>query len=67
MRYAHQEKRILLTYDKDFDEPAVKDPIYPSSGIILIRLSQKNPGLMAEYIRQVNKSRLDWGEHLFNY
>ena len=39
MRNAHQEKRVILTYDKDFGELAVKVPIYPSSGIILIRLS----------------------------
>jgi len=41
----------------------MKDPIYPSSGIILIRLSQKTPDLMAEYIRQVVKSRQDWERH----
>ena len=68
MRYAHQEKRIILTwiiltYDKDFGELAVKDPIYPSSGIILFRLSQKNPDLIAEYIREVIKSRQDWEGH----
>jgi predicted nuclease of predicted toxin-antitoxin system len=63
MRYAHQEKRIILTYDKDFGELAVKDPIYPSFGIILIRFSQKNPDLMAEYIRHVVKSRQDWEGH----
>jgi predicted nuclease of predicted toxin-antitoxin system len=63
MQNAHQEKRIILTYDKDFGELAVKDPIYPSSGIILFRLSQKNPGLIAKYIGEVIKSRQDWEGH----
>ena len=63
MRYAHDEKRILLTYDKDFGELALKDPHHPSSGIILVRLSRKNPELMAEYIRQVLTSRDDWQGH----
>jgi len=63
MRHAHQEKRIILTYDKDFGELAVKDPIYSSSGIILFRLSQKNPVLIAEYIRKVIQSRQDWEGH----
>ncbi len=43
MRYAYQEKRILLTYDKDFGELAVKDNLCPTAGIILFRLSLKNP------------------------
>lgn len=59
----NQEKRILLTYDKDFGELALKDPRYPSPGIILVRVSQKNPELMAEYIRQVLTSRDDWQGH----
>jgi len=63
MRYAHQEKRIILTYDKDFGELAVRDMIYPSPGIILFRLSQQHPGQIAEYIRKVIKSRQDWEGH----
>ena len=51
MRYAQQEKRVILTYDKDFGELALKDNIYPSTGIILIRLYQNHPGLVAGYIR----------------
>jgi len=63
MRYAHQEKRVIMIYEKDFGQLAVKDPMYPSSGIILIRLSRKTPYLMAEYIRQVVKSRQDGEGH----
>jgi len=44
MRYACQEKRIILTYDKDFGELAVKDYKYPPTGIILFRLYEMNPG-----------------------
>ncbi len=63
MRFAYEEKRILLTYDKDFGELALKDPHYPSSGIILVRVSLKSPDLIAEYIRQILTSRDDWQGH----
>jgi len=42
MRYAHEEQRILLTYDKDFGKLALKDPHYPSSGIILVTARMMN-------------------------
>jgi len=63
MRLAYQKNRIILTYDKDFGELAVKDKIYPSWGIILFRLPQKNPDWIAGYIREVISSRRDWEGH----
>jgi predicted nuclease of predicted toxin-antitoxin system len=63
MRFAHQKNRILLTYDKDFGELAVRDRIYPSRGIILLRIPQKNPDWIAGYIRDVIRSRQDWEGH----
>jgi len=64
MRYAHKDKRIILTFDLDFGELAVKDRVYPSVGIILLRLHQMNPQQMAEYTRVVIRSRKDWEGHL---
>jgi predicted nuclease of predicted toxin-antitoxin system len=63
MRYACQEKRIILTYDKDFGKLAVKDNICPPAGIILFRLPMKNPALIAKYILDILKSRTDWEGH----
>lgn len=63
MRYACQEKRIILTYDKDFGELAVKDNLCPSAGIILFRLPLKNPARIAKYILDILKSRTDWEGH----
>jgi len=64
MRYAHKDKRVILTFDLDFGELAVKDRVYPSAGIILLRLHQMNPHQMAEYTRGVIGSRKDWEGHL---
>ncbi len=63
MRYAHRDKRVILTFDLDFGELAVKDRVYPSTGIILLRLHQMNPQQMAEYTRGVIRSRKDWEGH----
>lgn len=63
IRVAHQEERIILTYDKDFGELVVKDNRYPSCGIILFRLSRMDPSQMAGYIREVIGSRKDWAGH----
>jgi len=63
MRLAHQQNRIILTYDKDFGELAVRDTICPCRGIILLRIPQKNPDWVAGYIREVILSRQDWEGH----
>lgn len=63
MRLAHQKNRIILTFDKDFGELAVRDRIYPSRGIILLRIPRKNPDEIAAYIREVIRSRQDWEGH----
>ena len=63
MRYAYQDNRVILTFDHDFGELAVKDKAYPSVGIILIRLHQMTPRDMAEYITSVICSRDDWEGH----
>jgi predicted nuclease of predicted toxin-antitoxin system len=60
MRYACHEKRIILTYDKDFGELVMKDNLCPPAGIILLRLSLKNPAGVSEYIVDILKSRTDW-------
>ena len=31
MRYAHQDKRVILTFDLDFGELAVKDRVHSSA------------------------------------
>jgi len=63
LQSAQREERIILTYDKDFGELVVKDNRYPSSGIILFRLSRMDPSQMAGYIRGVIGSRKDWVGH----
>ncbi len=60
MQYAHSEHRVILTFDKDFGELAVKERATPCPGVILIRIPKKNPAWIAEYVRAVIQSRKDW-------
>ncbi|MCQ1538285.1 hypothetical protein FTO68_04685 [Methanocalculus taiwanensis] len=60
MQLAYRDNRVILTFDHDFGELAVKDTAYPSVGIILLRLHQMTPGDMAEYITNIICSRDDW-------
>ena len=60
MQHAHREKRVILTFDLDFGELAIRDRAYPTAGIILLRLQRMNAGQMAEYTRGVIRSRDDW-------
>ena len=46
-----------------FAELAVKDNLSPTAGIILFRLSLKNPASIAKYILDILKSRTDWEGH----
>jgi predicted nuclease of predicted toxin-antitoxin system len=59
MRFAYREKRVILTCDKDFGELAVKETAYPSAGIILVRVFRQSPSAVAEYIRNILRSRED--------
>ena len=52
--------RVILTFDKDCGEPAVKECATPCPGVILIRIPKKNPAWIAEYVRAVIQSRKDW-------
>ena len=63
MQSAHRDNRIILTFDKDFGELAIRDRITPGPGIILLRIPKKNPGWIAEYVRDVIRSRQDWEGH----
>jgi len=58
---AVSEKRILLTFDKDFGEFAVAHRLPASCGVILFRLPPTNPrSLRNEQILAIVASRRDW-------
>jgi len=48
IRYAHSTHRVILTFDKDFGELAVKERVTPCPGVVLIRIPKKSPAWIAE-------------------
>ncbi len=59
MQIAHKESRIILTFDKDFGELAVKQKAVPCRGVLLLRIPKKSPGKIADYVTNVIRSRDD--------
>jgi predicted nuclease of predicted toxin-antitoxin system len=60
---ACQDNRVILTYDKDFGELAIRDNLYPPPGIILLRFPMNNPLVIAKKILNILNSRTDWVGH----
>ena len=60
---AHQEGRILVTFDKDFGELAFRTASPEIAGIILFRISMRSPQHVAALASRVISSREDWAGH----
>lgn len=57
---AQTEKRVILTFDKDFGELAFRVHLPATSGIILCRLSNLPPTPMINLVITALESRPDW-------
>ncbi len=57
---AQQDKRILLTFDKDFGELAFKLRLPATSGILLFRLRNLSPSEMTSLIVAAVESQPHW-------
>jgi predicted nuclease of predicted toxin-antitoxin system len=57
---ANGERRLLLTFDKDFGEFAFRDRLSPASGVIFIRLESSSPTETADVIAAALASPRDW-------
>jgi len=60
---AEAEKRVIVTFDKDFGELAYRLHLHFSSGIILFRISTPSPEIVAQKVVAVLESRADWEGH----
>ena len=60
LRRAQQEKRLLLTHDKDFGELAFHRGLPSACGVILFRIAMRSPAKVAESIVDILESRTDW-------
>jgi len=57
---AEAEKRLLVTFDKDFGELAFRRRLPSSCGIVLFRLPMDSPEDAARSIVTILESRQDW-------
>jgi predicted nuclease of predicted toxin-antitoxin system len=60
---AWAEKRLLITFDKDFGELVFRHGVKASHGIVLLRIAQTTPRAVAERVTAVLSSRDDWAGH----
>lgn len=60
LKQAQQEKRLVLTHDKDFGELAFRYGLPSDCGIILLRLSGQSPDQDNVRTIAVIESRTDW-------
>ncbi len=63
LKRGEAEKRLLLTFDKDFGEMAYRLRMPTSSGVILFRISTPSAAIVAQKILAVLESRTDWMGH----
>jgi predicted nuclease of predicted toxin-antitoxin system len=57
---AFEEKRLLVTFDKDFGALVFELGMKASHGIILFRISQTSAAAVAEHVATLLATRDDW-------
>jgi len=57
---AHTERRLLITFDKDFGELVFRRGAKASQGVVLFRISQPSAAVVAERVAALLASRDDW-------
>ncbi|MEZ2142961.1 DUF5615 family PIN-like protein [Bradyrhizobium sp. DN5] len=60
---ASKERRILLTFDKDFGELAKASSLPSTCGIVLLRVPPPAPGRIGKVIADLVLGRDDWAGH----
>lgn len=60
---AEREERLVVTFDKDFGELAVRSDLPASSGIVLLRLKGNDPKTDNARAISALTSRDDWSGH----
>jgi predicted nuclease of predicted toxin-antitoxin system len=63
LAWAVRDQRILLTFDKDFGDPAFHAGLPADCGIVLFRLSAASSGALAALVLAALQSRTDWAGH----
>ena len=63
VRIASRDGRVIVTFDKDFGDMALRAALSPRSGVILLRLPLPDPGKAGNLIAAIVESRADWAGH----
>jgi len=60
LAWAIRERRILLTFDKDFGEFAGASGLSPGCGVVLFRIGMPKAGEVGQRLADLLMSRDDW-------
>ncbi len=63
VRQAQMEKRLIVTFDKDFGELAFRHHLPSDCGVVLFRMSMNSPDDAVRLIVDILDSRDDWHGH----
>jgi predicted nuclease of predicted toxin-antitoxin system len=63
LAWAVRDRRVLITFDKDFGELAFRARLPASCGVVLFRVVPSSPADLARLAVAVLESRADWGGH----
>jgi len=63
LAWAARERRVLLTFDKDFGELARTSDLPIGCGIVLFRMPMPKPDTVGLWLAQLLGSRDDWTGH----
>jgi hypothetical protein len=60
LAWAIRDGRILLTFDKDFGELALRSGLPPECGVVLFRISLPEPSKIGARLAAIITTRDDW-------
>jgi predicted nuclease of predicted toxin-antitoxin system len=63
LAWAARERRILLTFDKDFGELARGSALPHTCGVVLLRMPMPRPGDVGQRLADLIIARDDWAGH----
>jgi Domain of unknown function (DUF5615) len=63
LAWATRDKRVLLTFDKDFGELARASALPDTSGVVPFRVAMPGPGDIGSRLSNLVTSRDDWAGH----
>ena len=63
LRRAHTEQRLILTFDKDFGELALRTQPGVADGVVLLRIRAADPAAASRIVVAALEARDDWIGH----